>query len=330
MLKVDRQDDPSALRVFSSAVVVLLIDIMGEQKSAPSSAVLSKDLSGLVVYLFVFGELVDAFQNRFLKNVDCVKMVLHAHYFLEIWRSSLSVLGYKEKLHFISLEAYNILGYLVHGFMSLVFVYRNCLDNDNYPLCPWLHSTKSCEHTFGKARKNKPDFTFADFLLMQPKLRVLFDAAVQTGEYEGGANARAAGYFHTQYSAKGIDIPALASFPTDHTIHDTAILALHEAESLFSLCGIPVSDALYHPPHSTSVNLPSIDQWLLAEPVNDKDQDQDIACSLADKPPVSVAIELNELLHTEGRPLASAAFDDMMDVYALSGVALELEEQNAM
>ena len=317
VLKVDRQDDLAATRLLSSATIKHIIAVMEEQKSlAVPDPVLGKDLSGLLVYLFIFGDLVDAFQNRCIANAERVKMVLRAHYFLDIWRSSLAALGYSETFHFITREAHEVIGYLVHGFLSLVLIYRDYLDDDHYPLCAWLHSTESAEHTFGEARKNKADFTFADFLIMVPKLSILFDAAVQAGDYEGSANARAAGYFHTQYSSTGINIPALSSFPTNHTMNEAARLALCEARACFSLCGIPVSAELYSPTNPSAQSLPGISHWLPAQDSEDEAWDEEeMACTLADEP-INATEELERLLHAEDtRSLSSASFDSQMEAY---------------
>ena len=55
--KLDRQDDNAAARFFSAATLQHLV-----QKE-------SQDL-GLIVYLFIFGELTDACQNRFIPHSE--------------------------------------------------------------------------------------------------------------------------------------------------------------------------------------------------------------------------------------------------------------------
>ncbi|KAF8594610.1 hypothetical protein BDV93DRAFT_415740, partial [Ceratobasidium sp. AG-I] len=194
--------------------------------------------TGLGVYIFVIGDLVDAFQNRFLTNSERCVMVFRAFHFLEIWEASLVALDYSNKTHFITRETRQILQTLFNGFIALLLVYRDHLDHDNYPLLPWLHSTESAEHTFGELRRLKPDFTYSDFLHLQPKLMVKTNTAALNGEDDSGSNATAAGYHHTEHSTKGLNITAISCFPTDSVIHEAYRIAFYEAKSLFALCGI--------------------------------------------------------------------------------------------
>ncbi|KAG8724338.1 hypothetical protein FRC09_019932 [Ceratobasidium sp. 395] len=337
--KVDRQDDMAAHRVFGAALIRSIIQILNEQEvNGPVKGsiqalypALSRDLSGLLVYLFIFGELIDAFQNRLLTILERIRMVMRAHFFLKIWHSSLFVLKYPATA-FISASAHNILKTLIHGFMSLVYIYRDHLDNESYPFCPWLHSTEPCEHTFGEAQRIKLDLMFADFLLMVPKLRLLFDAAVQAGDFEGDNQAHAAGYFHSLYASKDIDIPVLSDLPTDHAITEIVRLSFYEAEALFSLCGIPVDDALYPPttlaPNPINPTLPSIHDLLADDQWNDDAKAQSMACLLED-PLVGASEEFERIIESEKtRSIGLAEFDDQMDAYTAAGIALNIEEQN--
>ncbi|KAF8594406.1 hypothetical protein BDV93DRAFT_459064 [Ceratobasidium sp. AG-I] len=318
--RVDRQDDLAALRLFSSAFL---------------RHVLHHDLTGLAVWLFVFGDFFDAFQSRSLVMIERVSMVLRLKFFLDIWKASLSTLGYSEAHHFLSRDTYYIFENLIHGFLGLVFVYRDCLDYPNYPFCPRMHSTESCEHTFGEARKAKTDFSFSEFISMIPKLRVMADVAVQTGNYDGDAKARASGYYHTQYSTQGININALSSFPPDSTIHQAAKTACEEAEALFAICGIPPTAELYPAPLDTgaSFTAPSISTWFQEELLELEDNpgsECNLACEIYEEP-ISAAAELEMLLHDETiRVGATAQLDDQLDAYAAASVALQVEEQGVL
>ncbi|QRV89503.1 hypothetical protein RhiJN_17521 [Ceratobasidium sp. AG-Ba] len=328
--KVDRQDDLAALRLFSSATLKLVFQIIDEQKSAPKpDPILSKDLNGLAIYLFVFGELIDALQNRFMSIETRCKNVFRAYHFLEIWAASLDTLKYPKSAHFITREAREIIQYLVDGFISLVLIYRDHLDHGNYPLMPWLHSTEPCEHTFGEARKLESDITVSNFIYIQGKLKALFDAAVLSGEYTN-ANARAAGYFHTEYADRGIDIAALSSYPTSSIICESSNLGFYEAKALFALCGIPVTNDLV-PPNKTirSIFLP-IDQWLPNddEEIESHNAYMEPACEMYTKP-AGVTAELHQIFQAEGtRPLGALRLEDKMDLYSCAAVALEVDNQN--
>ncbi|KAJ7096746.1 hypothetical protein B0H15DRAFT_774023 [Mycena belliarum] len=91
--KVDKQDDRAAARLFSAATVGFHFDKQPDQ-------------IGLSIYLFVLGELIDAWQNRNNFHRDRVKMVLRARFFLMAWRSH--IVAHPDRnlsTHFISRES---------------------------------------------------------------------------------------------------------------------------------------------------------------------------------------------------------------------------------
>lgn len=81
---LDRQDDRAALRLMSADALEALVraDRKAIKKGEPR-------LCGVIVYLFVFGELVDAYQNRFIPSTEHLRMAFRALFFLEIWKSTL-------------------------------------------------------------------------------------------------------------------------------------------------------------------------------------------------------------------------------------------------
>jgi len=166
--KTDRQDDNAATRITSSGAVAYI-------------AKYHPDRLGFVIYLFIFGELVDAYQNRKISHLERIKMALRARFFCEMWRSFLHAAGYSESRHYISREFSDIMQTLVDGLISLVIVYRDHLGDEIYPLMPWLHSSETCEHLFAECRKLIKDFTFLDFLYMIPRLTILIRMAVKLG-----------------------------------------------------------------------------------------------------------------------------------------------------
>ncbi|KAI0664773.1 hypothetical protein C8Q70DRAFT_904467 [Cubamyces menziesii] len=215
--KLDRQDDNAATRLFSATTLEYLT-----QKHPERAA--------MVVYLFVLGELVDAYQNRHISHLERVKMVLRARYFLDTWRAYLKAAGYSESRHFISREAADI---------------------------------ALCEHVFAECRKLVKDFTHLDFLYMIPRLHVLLRSIIKFS-HTTEAKARAAGYAHSYFDTDDIDLAQLAQFPTDAEIAAAAHDAWEETESLFSLVGIVPADFLT-PAHATlngpPGTLPSISSW---------------------------------------------------------------------
>ena len=165
--KLDRQDDNAAARLFSAATIEFLI------KHHP-------DYLGEIIYLFIFGELIDAYQNRALAHQERIKLVLRARYFMDYWQSYLQSAAYSEKQYFLSREATDIAQYLIDSLIGLVLVYRDHLDG-TLPLLPWLHSSETCEHVFGEARQIVKDFTMLDFFYMMTKLCMKLYEAVLRG-----------------------------------------------------------------------------------------------------------------------------------------------------
>ncbi|KAJ7736423.1 hypothetical protein B0H16DRAFT_1730764 [Mycena metata] len=222
--KVDKQDDRAAARVFSASTLEFLF------KYHP-------DHVGLAVYLFVLGELVDAWQNRNIPHTDRAKMVLRARFFLMAWRSHVdSHPDYSLQTQFISRESFDIFITLCDSLLSLIVAYRQYYPT--YPLLPWLHSTEVCEHLFGMVRQLKKDFTYSDILQLERKLRVLQMGAFANLSPEQQANQTASGYHHTYFKADDLDTATLMQWPSDEELGDASKYGLAEATQLLKLLGI--------------------------------------------------------------------------------------------
>lgn len=222
--KVDRQDDNAATRLFSADTLQWLMDHAEE------------DHIGVNAYLFVFGELIDAYQNRTMHHLERLILALRAYFFVEAWESFLEAAGYDKKKHFISHQACDITRRLMFGLVELVLVYRDyyCA---HFPLLPWLMSTEPCEHIFGLCRLIVKDFTMLDFQQMVPKLAIqLREAALQARVNKG--NTTASGYNHTYLDSGKASLPILRVFPSDDDIQRAASTAFEEAMSLFTLLGV--------------------------------------------------------------------------------------------
>lgn len=243
--KLDRQDDNAATRLFCANSLEWLTETHPE-------------LLGLIVYLFVFGETIDAYQNRHISHTERVKMVLRTLYFLEMWEKFLDKGGYSKKNHLISREACDIVRILVYGLLQLILVFRDHLETQP-PLLPWLLTTEVCEHVFGLMRTHIADFTMLDFYHMIPKLFIqlrqhTFSATHSTGK------ARASGYSHTYTDNRGLDLAVLSSYPSDEAMETASTQAYREAESLFFLLGVMPSD------FGDGIKLPSIGSWFSDDP----------------------------------------------------------------
>ncbi|KAF4621775.1 hypothetical protein D9613_012143 [Agrocybe pediades] len=240
--KLDRQDDNAAARLFSAEVLQYLAD--------------NPEFVGEIVYLLVFGELIDAYQSRNMEYSERLKLILRARYFLDSWEAFLEQCDYCKDYYFISREANDILRIIIDGFLALLYIHRDHLSS-SVPLLPWLHSSESCEHVFGEARQVVEDFTFLNLIYMIPKLRLKLHQAVIRGKSSNG-KARASGYNHTYFDNEGLDLEALSTFPTDQQIASIAKDAAEEANSLIALLG--VSHEILHRPQAAQ-RYPGLGSW---------------------------------------------------------------------
>ncbi|KAJ7052967.1 hypothetical protein C8F01DRAFT_997391 [Mycena amicta] len=224
--KVDRQDDNAATRLFSADTLQFLTDNHPEW-------------TGTSIYLFLLGEVVDAYQSRVISLHERLTMILRAHYFLKIWMDYLKAARYSPRNRFfISRECVDILHFLITGYIALLIIHRDHLQALT-PFLPWLHSSEPCEHTFGIARKIIKDFTYWDFLHMAPKLRLTLRRAVLKDRVSLG-KSRASGYNITYYQTRGIDALLMARFPSQDEIQAIVNTAYSEAEQLAVMAGIDV------------------------------------------------------------------------------------------
>lgn len=247
--KLDRQDDNAASRLFSSHVLQFLANHHPDYVSE-------------IVYLFVFGELIDAYQNRSISHMEHIKLVLRAWYFLDAWAIFLDHAGYKRSQYFLSREAVDIAQIIIEGYIALVLIHRDHVPT-NFPLFPWLHSTEACKHAFGEARQIVKDFTLLDFIYMIPKLCIKIREAILRAQ-GSDPKAHAAGYNHTYVNNTGINIPILSVYPSDQDIRDMAEQAAQEADSLIALLGLTPSQLRRIQEQRSTTTLPSITSWFQA------------------------------------------------------------------
>ena len=220
--RLDRQDDRAAERLFSSATLRYAVSH------------LAKPGIGLSVYLFICGDLVDAYQSRKVSHAERILMILRAKFFKDLWRSFLHDGGYNEQRYFISRDADNIIDTLISGLLGLIIIHRDTL-GQQFPLMPWTHGSESNEHVFGLMRSLISDFTMLDVLRMIPKLTIRLQAACRSRYQHFGETA--AGYSHTYFQDDDTPSDRFSQFPSDQTIDALARTAYSEATYLWSLLG---------------------------------------------------------------------------------------------
>ena len=305
--KLDRQDDNAATRLFSATALEFVTNHF-------------PDRLGLIVYLFVMGEVIDAYQSRTIAHLEWIKMVLRCRHFIRLWKRFLNVAGYSQVKYYISREADDILDILIDGLIGLVYVYRDHLSNQRYPLLPWLHSTEVCEHVFAECRKTVKDFTHLNFLYMVPRLHVLIRAAAS---FSKGTDpkAQAMGYSHSYLDSENASIELLASYPTDGEIALTANEAWEEAVSLLGLLGIQADD-ISGSPVAISADCsptPLIDS--MDEPIDEDPSEESGSMALR---------RLIGVQQTAGWETVDSATQDEMHMLTCASIALELEQRRAL
>ena len=316
--KLDRQDDNAATRLFSGATLEWL------SKNHPEHL-------GLIIYLFICGELIDAYQNRSLSLSDRVHLILRAHFFIELWEKFLEVSKYPKSRHYVSPQCADITSTLIHGFLQVVIIYRDYAGGAR-PLLPWLLSTEVIEHVFGLCRQIIKDFNMLDFHHMVPKLFVKLRQTVLSSKFSDG-KARASGYNHTYADTRGMDIIALSTYPTNNDINNIiAPRAFGEAESLFALMGVAASDLFYE--LAAPTRLPAIRTWLIeaidglfGQVEDESSIDDDIGSDSGEHiDDYQLALDLLEDADDD-LPLAQ---EQRLKDYRYASIALSIEERNQM
>ncbi|KAL1750488.1 hypothetical protein FB107DRAFT_279583 [Schizophyllum commune] len=198
---------------------------------------------GLIVYLFVVGEMIDAYQSRTLPLAERVIMILRGKLFFEMWEKFLDRAHYHG--HYVSDAAAAIIRMLYTGFMETLFIYRDSLRQGSChpPLCLWLLGSDPVEHIFGLCRQNIPEFTVRDFYYRVPKITLSFRRLVSRSNTD--PRTRATGYnFAALLDHTNFDLAALSRYDdvTDAETDKLTRRAYQEANSLFQLAGVSAEE----------------------------------------------------------------------------------------
>ncbi|KAJ7176665.1 hypothetical protein C8R46DRAFT_889360 [Mycena filopes] len=274
----DRMDDPAAARLSSA-------DTLEQVAQDPA-----KNL-GLVVYLFIFGDLIDAYQSRTISHHERAKIAIRTRLFLHTWRLYLRKAGYSEARHFISKEAFDIFEILPN------------------------------EHAFSGFRDISEDFTLQEAILIVPKLRAKMQAAVLTALKSSDFKKQASGYSHTYFTKDDIDFGLLSQYPTDLELSAAYEIAAEENNCLWSLLGIHPMDI---------ANAPDPGQSLIAQPAPDPDfkdlylHEDDETVEEEER---SAAEELQKVVDSlKNVSNITRAGDEELDACVMASVALAMEE----
>jgi hypothetical protein len=307
---LDRQDDRAAERLFSSATLAYTLSHLG------------KSSLGLTIYIFVFGDLVDAYQSRNISHSERVIMVLRAKFFKDLWKSFLLEGKYTEQRYFISRDADNIIDTLVIGLLGLILIHRDTLDKP-FPLMPWTHGSESNEHVFGLMRSLISDFTMLDVLRMVPKLTVRLQAACRSRYQHFGETA--AGYSHTYFDDDDAPSHLFSQFPSNQAIDSLAKDAYGEATYLWSLLGYdPCEAPIQHKPQpadsvsdSEDLNDDTSEGWDDNTRISDRRELLNAVDASSDSLGHGVPRKNNKQLNEYMFAVAALNLQDLTDLYEL-------------
>ncbi|KAH9929219.1 uncharacterized protein B0H18DRAFT_874204 [Fomitopsis serialis] len=160
---VDKQDDGAARRLFHNVALTAMT-----YKGDENTQYIKEEFLGLFVYLYVLGDLFDAWLCRRMSVKDRILAALRARSFLHIWRAHVLLLErhypdlYSTARSFISPASFKIFNRLCDTLILLVLAYAQYYPDE--PFCPWLLGTDFLEHFFGLARRMLPNFTYAELL----------------------------------------------------------------------------------------------------------------------------------------------------------------------
>ncbi|EGG02170.1 uncharacterized protein MELLADRAFT_91589 [Melampsora larici-populina 98AG31] len=213
VLNTDKQDDGRAYRTFSEDTF--------------KAACAQPDCLGLVLYLYIFGELVDSWLNQSMPHRERIISSYTAVFFVRKWK------------------AYLLKRQKEPG--SLMNLSSNQSHRDHYPthpLMPWKHGTECCEHIFGWMRVISPTFTVLDARQMMPKIFAVIKSIMSGHITLPMSENLHAGYKHDFSPNNTHDFSyILSQYPSNSEINELLELAESRAEELAAFAGMTTNNS---------------------------------------------------------------------------------------
>ncbi|KAJ7195371.1 hypothetical protein GGX14DRAFT_575687 [Mycena pura] len=141
-VRADKQDDNAAVRVYAAATLKKLTEDVEENM-------------GIIVLIFVIGNLVDAYESRTMDHTTRAKNAILGRLFFKTWKLFLCKMGYSLSRYYISNAADKIFDILIDGLLGLIVVHRDCLGKPDIPLLPWKHESMGNERIFAAPSTGK-------------------------------------------------------------------------------------------------------------------------------------------------------------------------------
>ncbi|KAJ7212984.1 hypothetical protein GGX14DRAFT_564031 [Mycena pura] len=223
VIRSDRQDDNAAHRVFSAVTLKGLTDDPEENM-------------GLIVFLFVIGELIDAYESCTMTHAKRMKVALRARIFLSTWKIFLHKMGYSIRCHYLPPGSTKIFHTLVDGLLGLILIHRDHLPSPTIPLLPWKHESMTNERIFSALCGIFPEMSLVQAMLAVPNIWATMSKAKHTLFSKASYKKVANGYsFCDTTEDSAINFVNLANFPTDLELSNIYGEAIEENDILWSL-----------------------------------------------------------------------------------------------
>ncbi|EGF98144.1 uncharacterized protein MELLADRAFT_96134 [Melampsora larici-populina 98AG31] len=225
----DKQDDGRALRTFCAPTL--------------AAAITLENNTGLTIYLYVVGELVDSWLNKKIRHHERIRSAWTAGFFMRRWKAYLQkreketngLMSFHQNC--ISHAGFKIFSTLPKSLLALIIAHRDYYSG--FPLFPWKHGTEPCEHIFGWMRVISPRFSVLDARFMMPKIHAVVKSAMS-----GRIKIPPSEHLHSGYQyAFGDEEDAenfrlLQTWPTNSEIAHELTIANQIANSLAELAGM--------------------------------------------------------------------------------------------
>lgn len=226
----DCQDDGRAYRTLSHETCELAMTL--------------EPCMGLTIYLFVMGELCDAWLNRTASPSERILSAFTSHFFLDRWRDYLYE-RQEDSPGLMSADRNGVSHQSIKTFLSLSFSLLGLIiahreHYPQFPFMPWKHGTEACEHIFGWMRHIMPDFTVLDARQMMPKIFTIIKNIIEKKISMPTPESNQSGY---QYPcSEGQDGSEFNMdfflYPTDNEIKYLLLIAKNRANTLIQFVGM--------------------------------------------------------------------------------------------
>ncbi|PLW21867.1 hypothetical protein PCANC_03352 [Puccinia coronata f. sp. avenae] len=196
--------------------------------------------TGLSIYLYLFGELTDAWLCPSMIHLDRIRSAWTCIFFMQFWHQSINHKSnplMSINRNGISRQSYEIFRFLGNALIGLIISHREY--HPLVPLLPWKHGTEACEHIFGWMRVIMPNFTVLDARQMLPKVFAVVRNVMGGKMKIPQSDHLQSGYKYNFANEKMAEsYQHLANFPSDLEITHELAVAESQARKIALFVGI--------------------------------------------------------------------------------------------